>query len=175
MEIRDQEGDVISLLRRSVSTLSQGGPRPWGAGSEQVGRTAVVATHLDRFPPQDEEGLGTLFQEPGELVYQDVLDLVGLLDLDADAHAVDAGLDEDALVLVSRNGQGRQEDLGRCPGLDFGDIVSLGGLGCEVGKAEGRRQAAADGLQVRPKGLRLGGLSVGQCKSMRMGIIRTIL
>jgi hypothetical protein len=45
-------------------------------------------------------------------VYQDVLDLVSLLDLDANAHAVDAGLDEDALVLVSRNRQGRQEDLG---------------------------------------------------------------
>jgi len=71
-----------------------------------------MTTHLDRFPPQDEERLCTLFQEPGELVYQDVLDLVSLLDLDANAHAVDAGLDEDALVLVSRNRQGRQEDLG---------------------------------------------------------------
>lgn len=90
-------------------------------------------------------------------MYQDVLDLVSLLDLDADAHAVDAGLDEDALVLVARNRQGRQEDLGGRPGFDFGDIVSLGGLGCEVGQAEGGCQAAADGLEVRPKGLRLGG------------------
>lgn len=37
--------------------------------------------------------------------------------------------------------------------------MSLGGLGCEVGQAEGGCQAAADGLKVRPKGLRLGGTS----------------
>lgn len=126
-------------------------------------------THLDRFPPQNEEGLGALFQESGELVYQDVLDLVGLLNLDADAHAVDAGLDEDALVLVTRNRQGRQEDLWRRPGLDFGDIVTLGGLGCEVGQAEGGCQAAADGLEVRPKGLRLGGTSALHWLSGDMG------
>lgn len=36
---------------------------------------------------------------------QDGLDLVGLLDLDADANTVDARLDEDLLVLVARNDQ----------------------------------------------------------------------
>lgn len=43
---------------------------------------------------------------------QDVLDLVGLLDLDADADAVDAGLDEDPLVLVAGNGQRCEKNLG---------------------------------------------------------------
>jgi hypothetical protein len=81
-------------------------------------------------------------------VDQDVLDLVGLLDLDADPYAVDAGLDEHALVLVARNGQGRQQHLGRRAGLDLGDIVPLGGLRCEVGEAEGGRQAAPDSLEV---------------------------
>lgn len=41
-----------------------------------------------------------------------MLDLIGLLDLDTDADGVDAGLDQDTLVLVSRNGQGLEEDFG---------------------------------------------------------------
>lgn len=86
-------------------------PKRAAAGSKQVSRAIVITTHLDRFPPQDKERLGTLFQEPGELVYQDVLDLISLLDLEADAHTIDAGLDEDAFVLVARNRQRRQEDL----------------------------------------------------------------
>lgn len=52
-----------------------------------------LVTDLDRFPPQDEERLGTLRQEPCKLVYQYMLNLVGLLDLDADTNRVDAGLD----------------------------------------------------------------------------------
>lgn len=159
------------VIRKEMSyPYSDGQSPPWsgvsrsprkGGGQQLPGpqHRCRKHTHFDRFPPQDEERLGALFQEPGELVYQDVLDLVSLLDLEADAHAVDAGLDEDALVLVTRNRQGRQKDLWRRPGLDFGDIVSLGGLGCEVGQAEGGCQAAADGLKVRPKGLRLGGVS----------------
>ena len=62
-------------------------------------------TDLDGFPSEDEEGLGTLCQEAGELVDQDVLNLVCLLDSDADTDAVDAGLDEDTLVLITRDSQ----------------------------------------------------------------------
>lgn len=94
-------------------------------------------------------------QEARELVHQDVLDLVGLLDLDADADRVDGGLDQDALVLVARNGQRRQEDLGGRLGLDLGDIVSLGRLGGEVGERQRGSQTASYALQVRPQGLRL--------------------
>lgn len=94
-------------------------------------------------------------QEARELVDEDVLNLVGLLDLDADAHRVDARLDEDPLVLVAGHRQGRQEDLGRCLGLDLGDIVPLGRLGGKVGERQRGRQAAPNALQVRPKRLRL--------------------
>lgn len=45
-------------------------------------------------------------------MYQYVLNFVGLLDLDADTNRVDAGLDQDTLVLVSRNSQGLEEDFG---------------------------------------------------------------
>lgn len=68
--------------------------------------SAVHITHLDRFPPQNEEALRPLLQESRELVNQDVFNLVGLLDLDADAHGVDRRLDQDALVFIAGDGQG---------------------------------------------------------------------
>jgi len=42
-----------------------------------------------------------LGQKAREFVHKDVLDLVGLLDLDADPHGVDAWLNEHSLVLVA--------------------------------------------------------------------------
>ena len=65
----------------------------------------ISAAHLHWLPAQDEERLSTLRQESCKLVDQDVLNLVCLLDLDADADTVDAGLNEDSLVLISRNGE----------------------------------------------------------------------
>lgn len=94
-------------------------------------------------------------QEARKLVHQDVLDLVGLLDLDAYSDAVDARLDEDALVLVARNCQGRQQHLGRLRRLHLGDIVALGRLRRKVGETERCRQAAPDGLEIWAEGLRL--------------------
>ena len=84
-----------------------------------------------------------------------MLNLIGLLDLDADAHGVDARLDQDALVFVARNRQWGQEDLRRCLGFDLGDIVPLGGLRGEVGQRQRSCQGASDALEVRPQGLRL--------------------
>jgi len=57
--------------------------------------------HLYRLPPQNEKGLRSLGQEPRELVYKDVLDLIRLLYPYADSYTVDAWLDEHSLVLVS--------------------------------------------------------------------------
>ena len=91
----------------------------------EVGNQKGDVISLDRFPPKDDEALCSLLQEPCELVDQNVFDLICLLDLDAYAHAVDAGLDEDALVLVARNGEGVQDYFGRRRGFDFGHIVSF--------------------------------------------------
>lgn len=38
-----------------------------------------------------------------------MLNLIRLLDLDADAHAIDAGLDQDALVLIPGDGERVQQ------------------------------------------------------------------
>lgn len=84
-----------------------------------------------------------------------MFDLISLLDLDADAYAVDTRLDEHALVLIAGNGQGVQEDFGRGLGLDLGDVMSLGGLGGEVGQRQRRGERGAHALEVRPEGLRL--------------------
>ena len=104
-------------------------------------------------PPEHEEGLGTLGQEAGELMDKYGLDLVGLLDLDADAHAVDGWLDEHTLVLVAGDGQGRQEHLRTCLGFDFGHVVALGRLAGKVREAERRGQGRPDGLEVWAEGL----------------------
>lgn len=121
----------------------------------EEGHSSAGRSYLDGLPAQDEEGLGSLGQEARKLVDQNVLNLVGLLDLDADADRVDAGLDEDALVLVAGNRQRRQEHLGRRLGLDLGDIVPFSRLRGKVGQREGRRQTAPDALEVRAEGLRL--------------------
>ena len=86
------------------------------------------STDLDGFPSEDEEGLCTLCQEAGELVDQDVFDLVCLLDPDADADTVDAGLDKDTLVLIAGDSQGIQKDFGRGLSFDLGDIMAFGSL-----------------------------------------------
>jgi hypothetical protein len=52
-----------------------------------------------------------LRQETRELVDKDMLNLIGLLDLDADSDGVYARLDKDALVLVARNRQRLKEYL----------------------------------------------------------------
>lgn len=68
----------------------------------------LPSTDLYRFPPKDEEGFRSLRQKSCELVDQDVLNFVCLLNSYADANTIDARLDEDFLVLVSRYGEGVQ-------------------------------------------------------------------
>lgn len=90
--------------------------------------------YLDRFSSKDKKGLGALRQEPREFVDQDMLDLIRLFDLDADAYAVDARLNEHSFVFVARYRQRVHDDLRRALGLDLGYIMSLGDLRWEVGK-----------------------------------------
>jgi len=63
-------------------------------------------THLDSFPSQDDEPLGSHSHEPGKLFTQDPLDLVGLFDADGEPDRVDAGFDEDAFGFVTRDEEG---------------------------------------------------------------------
>lgn len=123
---------------------------------------------LDRLPPQNEERFGSLGQEPGELMDQNMLNLIGLLDLDADADGVDARLDKNSLVLVTRDGQRRKKDLWRCLGLNFGNVVSLGCLRGEVGECKRCGQAAPHTLQVWPQGLGLQRWRVSSRTSMEI-------
>jgi hypothetical protein len=62
-------------------------------------------------------------------MYQNMLNLVCLLDLDADPNAVDAWLNKDSLILIPGNGQGIQENLRGCLRLDLWNIVPFRGLG----------------------------------------------
>jgi hypothetical protein len=54
-----------------------------------------------------------------------MLNLIGLLDLDAYPYAVDTRFDEDSLVLVARDGQWRQQDLRRALSFDLWYVMTL--------------------------------------------------
>lgn len=77
---------------------------------------------------------------------KNILNIIRLLDFDANSHAVYAGLDQHPLVFVSRNRYWVEEDFRRGLRLDLRDIMSFGGLGCEVREAEGGCQGGADAL-----------------------------
>lgn len=65
-----------------------------------------------------------------------MLNLVRLLDLDADPYAVDAGLYKNSLVLVASHRQGVENELGGGLGFNLGHIVSFGRLRGKVGQGE---------------------------------------
>ena len=101
--------------------------------------------------PQDEEGLGTLCQEPGELVDQDMLNLIRLLYPNADTNTVHARFDEHLFVLIARNRKGVEEEFGGALGFDLGDVMSLGCLRRKVGHRECSSQRRPNALEVRAK------------------------
>ena len=69
-----------------------------------------------------------------------MLNLVRLLDLDADARAVDAGFDQYPFILVPRHRQRVQDKLGGAASLNLRDVVSFCSLRGEVGEGEGGSQ-----------------------------------
>lgn len=71
-----------------------------------------ASTYIDRLPPQNEERLRSLRQEPRKLVHQDMLNLIRLLYPYAHTHAVHRRLDEDTFFLVSRHGQWVEDEFG---------------------------------------------------------------
>ena len=75
VEIRNQERNVIPLPRHTLVSLPS-------TATEKGREGARGRADFDGFPTEDVEALGALRQEAGELVYEDVLNLVRLLDLD---------------------------------------------------------------------------------------------
>jgi len=63
----------------------------------------IISFHS--FPPQNEEILCPLGQEPGKFMDQDMLDLVRLFDLDTHADRVYTWLYQYTFVLVPRYGE----------------------------------------------------------------------
>lgn len=54
--------------------------------------------YRDRLPPQNDEAFRSDHHEPRELVAQDLLDFIGLLDLDAHSDGIDGRFDQDAFI-----------------------------------------------------------------------------
>ena len=80
---------------------------------------------------------------------KDMFDFIRLLYTDAHTNTVNTGLDKDFLILVTRNGQGIEEEFGGRGSLDFRHVMSFGGLRSEVGNRKRRGQRRADTLEVR--------------------------
>lgn len=70
------------------------------SGLDRDGVVQAVS-HLDGLSPQHDEALRALHQESGKLVAQNTFDLIGLLDLDANANRVHRGLDEHPLIFIA--------------------------------------------------------------------------
>jgi hypothetical protein len=64
-----------------------------------------------------------------------MLNLICLLDLDADPNTIDTRLDKNPFILVSRNCKRIQKDFRGGVRFYFRNVMSLGCLGCKVRKA----------------------------------------
>ena len=87
--IGDQEGDVVSLPTNQHPKAQRG----W------------ICTHGYRLPPQHDEAFCSLHHEAREFVTENLLDLIRLLDFDADSDRVDGGFDVYTFIFVARDCQ----------------------------------------------------------------------
>ena len=95
-------------------------------------------TNLYWLSAEDEKRFCSLGEEPCEFVHKYMLNLIRLLNLDANTHTINAGLYQNSFVFVSRDGKRIQEDFRRCLSLDFRHIVSFWCLRCEVWETQCR-------------------------------------
>ena len=103
-------------------------------------KTNVVA--LDLFPTQNDEIFGPTHHESGKFMAQEFLNFVSLLDGDGHPDAVDGGLDENPLLIVSGYDDRVQEQLRGLLHLDFWFVVTFNFLRTEVFQAHGSLQSA---------------------------------
>ena len=111
VKIGDQERNVIALSF-PTSVRSQNG-------------SLIEQMYLHGLPPQYEECFRSLSQKPREFMHKYILDLIGLLDLDANPYAIYAGLYEHLLVLIARNGQRVQQHLWATSCFNLWHIVTF--------------------------------------------------
>ena len=79
--------------------------------SVEVGNEEGNVVAFDGLSPQDNEVLGTHHHEPGELMTEDFFDLVGLFNGNTDSDRIHRCLDENALLLVTRDHYWIQDKL----------------------------------------------------------------
>jgi hypothetical protein len=135
MEVGDQERDIVALF-----------PGPSAPSHRD---SFSPSPYLNRLPPQNKKVLGALRQEPRELVHKDILDLVGLLDLDRHADGVDGGFDEHTLILIPGHCQWVQKHLWRLAGFDLRYVVAFYCLRRKVAERHCRGQGGSHAFEVR--------------------------
>lgn len=109
-------------------------------------KTDVIALHW--FPPEDEEVLRPHHHEPHELMAQDLLNLIGLLDSDADSDRVDGALDQNFLFVVTADDHRLEEQLFTAPYFHLWFVMSLHHLRGEILQADGRLQGSTNCIEI---------------------------
>lgn len=107
----------------------------------------VIALHW--FPPQDEEVLCSHHHKAHELVAQNLLNLIGLLDSDADSDRVDGAFDQNLLLVITADDYRLEEQLFTAPHFHLWLVVSLHHLRGEILQAEGGLQCGTHSVEIR--------------------------
>jgi len=124
VNVGDEEGDVVHLL-------------------------AVLVLGGDGLAAEDEEVVRALGKEAHEPLGEDLVELIELLQADRDADAVHAGLDKHTLLLVTRDHNGRAQQLLAEAALNLGLVVTLNHLRRKVRDAHRRSDRSTDSVRVR--------------------------
>lgn len=114
----------------------------------EVGDEEADVIALNRFPPQDEEVLCSHHHEPHKFMAEDLLNLIGLFDSNADSHGVYRPLDQDLLLVIAAYDHRLQQKLFAAPNLHLRLVVSLHHLRGEVLQTQGCLKSGAHCIQV---------------------------
>jgi len=125
--VGDEEADIVGDLLTAVENLDDG----------------LAAEH--------KEVIGTLSEEAHETLGKDGIELIKLLQADADANAVHGSLDEDTLLLVTSDNNRVAKQLLAHLALDLRLVVALHNLAAKVCDAHRSSDSVADGVSVRLK------------------------
>lgn len=123
----------------------------------EVGDEEAYVVALHWFSPQDEEVLRSHHHEAHEFMAQDLLNLVCLLDSNADSDRVDGALDQNLLLVIAADDYRLEKQLFTTPYFHLWFVVALHHLGGEVLQAEGGLESGSHSIQVRTQGGRLCG------------------
>jgi len=152
LHIGDLLVDILHELNDEIDELALVKGLSVDVGDEEadiVGDGATVVKSLnDGLATKHKEVISTLGKEAHETLCKDGIELIKLLEADADANAVHRSLDENTLLLVTRDNNGVAKQLLAHPALNLRLVVALHNLTGKVCDAHSSSDGATDGVSV---------------------------